>query len=103
MICPGNLERIAKYSGRIVIIVPGRVPVAPGRERFPTKRHDDLLSPFGTIWCEPLLLDAPPLAIEAKLPRPIQVQPIVPLDRSTLPIRTWILGSGEKKLTRREH
>src|SRR6267142_4646585 len=100
MICPGNLERIAKYSRRIVIIVPGCVPVAPGHERFPTKRQDDLLAPFGTIWCEPLLLDTPPIAIEAKLPRPIQVQPIVTLDRSTLPIRTWILKSREKKLAR---
>src|SRR5262245_19689265 len=103
MICFGHLKRISKYSRRIIIVVTRGIPVAPCRQGFPTKRHDDLLAPLGSFRREPQFLDAPPFAIEAKLPGAIQVQPIVPLDRSTLPIRPWIFWSREKKLARGKH
>src|SRR5882757_1552968 len=102
MIRLGHLERISKYSRRIIIIVTGGIPVPPCGEGFPAKRHNNLFSPFGSFRRKPLFLDAPPFAVKAKLPRAIQVQPIVSLDRSTLPIRPWILGSRKKKLARRE-
>src|SRR5260370_29176596 len=103
MIRFGHLQRISEYSRRIVIVVSSRIAVPPRRERFPTKRHNDLFSPLRYIRREPRFLYAPSFTIETKLPRAIEVQPIVPLDRSALPIRAWILWSREKKLARREH
>src|SRR5438270_595851 len=91
MIGPTHFQGIEKNSGGIIIIVSGRIPFAPGGERFPAKRDDDLLAPFQLVRQMPLLLDPALVPIEAKLPGTIQVEPIKAFQRPPLTVGPWIL------------
>ena len=67
-----NVERIAKNARRKKIVITCGVSLAPGREGFPTKRHDN----WSRLWRaghEPLFRQTNPLRVKAKFPRAIQV------------------------------
>ncbi len=49
MVGAGDLQRIFENARGVIIVVPRGIAIAPGRERFPAKRHDDLLAPFARL------------------------------------------------------
>src|SRR5690606_22020542 len=67
------------------------VGLAPGREGLPAERHDDLLAPSLLVRVEPFLPNSKALRVESKLPRPVQIDPIVSLDGAAPEVRTRIL------------
>src|SRR5262249_54498649 len=85
---------------RVVIVIARGVAFAPRGERFPAERHDDLLAPVHRIGREPSLLDAAAVAVETKLPRAIEIQPVVTFNRPALAIGARVFGTRVKKLSR---
>src|SRR5688572_10677295 len=66
MVGARDFQLVFENAGGVIIIVPRRITIAPGRERFPAKRDDDLLTPIALL-VEPFFLRASRLTVEAKL------------------------------------
>src|SRR5207253_529161 len=58
----------------------------------------DLLAPLERVRREPELVHSVPVAIETKLPRAIEIQPVVAFDCPALPFRTRILRTWIEEL-----
>ena len=90
----GDLERIPEDAGRVVVFVAGGVALAPRGEAFPAEGHEDLLGPRGLLAREPRLLPSHAVAVEAELPRTVEIQPIEALDEAALAVGAGIFRSG---------
>src|SRR5436190_4314436 len=85
MVRAGHLEWIAEDSCCVIIIITGGIAIAPGRQGFPTERHNDLFAPFTSVF-EPCFIFSPPVPIKTELPWTVEIQPIRPFDGSPLAI-----------------
>src|SRR6185312_12406900 len=94
MIASVHFQWIEKDAGRIIILIPCRIALAPGRERFPAKRHNDLLAPVRLVRRKPRLSNTASVAVETKLPWPVQVHPIDSLNGAALAVGSRIFGPG---------
>src|SRR5581483_5972973 len=97
MVSAGHFQGMSEDAGGIIIIAPRGIPFAPGGEGFPAKGHDDLLAPIALVRLEPLFVHAAAVTVEAELPRAIEVEPVVTLDRAALKVGPGVFGPGIKK------
>ena len=91
MVLLGDFERTKINAGGVIIFVAGRIGFAPGGERFPAERDNNLLAPDQIVGLEPFLLFADASTVEAELPWAVKIEPVVPLNGAALEIRARIL------------
>ena len=87
MFCHASVQINARG---IIIFVSGGIGFAPGGERFPAERDDDLFAPGEVVGLEPFLAFADAIRIKTKLPGSVEIEPIEAFDGAALKIRARI-------------
>ena len=99
MVVARDFEGVAKNASRVVVIVAGGVTLTPCREGLPAERNDDLFPPIA-IGFEPFLVDTTTIGIKSELPRTIEVDPVVSLERPALAFWPRVLRARICKMIR---
>src|SRR5262249_51843560 len=99
MVFPRDFEGITIDARGVIIIVARGITLTPGGQGFPAKWHNDLLAPFHCVGREPEFLQPASLAIKAKLPGAVEVEPVVSLNAAAPAVRPGIFGAWIKKLS----